>query len=88
MKLFASAFAILLLAGLVEAQQTPAEKAQLAKQLMASGRPAEAVPIYRELLRAIPDNPGLALNLGLALDMSGDKRGAIQEYQAALKLDP
>ena len=88
MKLFASAFAILLLAGFVEAQQTPAEKAQLAKQLMASGRPAEAVPIYRELLRAIPDNPGLALNLGLALDMSGDKRGAIQEYQAVLKLDP
>ena len=88
MKLFASAFAIFLLASPVCAQQTPAEKAQLAKQLMASGRPAEAVPIYRELLRAMPDNPGLALNLGLALDMSGDKRAAIREYQAVLKLDP
>ena len=55
---------------------------------MAAGHPGDAVPIYRELLRAMPDNPGLTLNLGLALDMSGDKRGAIREYQAVLKLDP
>jgi tetratricopeptide (TPR) repeat protein len=88
MKLLTSAFAILTLACPAVAQQTPAERAQLAKQLMASGRAGEAVPIYRELLRAMPDNPGLALNLGLALDMSGDKRAAIREYQAVLKLDP
>ncbi|MGD0124913.1 MAG: tetratricopeptide repeat protein [Terriglobia bacterium] len=88
MKLLTSAFAILTLVCPAGAQQTPAEKAQLAKQLMASGRAGEAVPIYRELLRAMPDNPGLALNLGLALDMSGDKRAAIREYQAVLKLDP
>ncbi len=88
MKLFASAFAIFLLTSPVCAQQSAAEKAQLAKQLMAAGRASEAVPIYRELVRAMPDNPGLALNLGLALDMSGDKRAAIREYQAVLKLDP
>jgi predicted Zn-dependent protease len=88
MKFLTSAFAIVTLVCSAGAQQTPADKAQLAKQLMASGRAGEAVPIYRELLRAMPDNPGLALNLGLALDMSGDKRAAIREYQAVLKLDP
>ncbi|MGC9997876.1 MAG: tetratricopeptide repeat protein [Terriglobia bacterium] len=88
MKLLTSAFAILTLVCPAGAQQTPAEMAQLAKQLMAAGRAGEAVPIYRELVRAMPDNPGLALNLGLALDMSGDKRAAIREYQAVLKLDP
>jgi tetratricopeptide (TPR) repeat protein len=88
MKLLTCAFAILVLVCPARAQQALAEKAQLAKQLMAAGHPGEAVPIYRELLRAMPDNPGLALNLGLALDMSGDKRGAIREYQAVLKIDP
>src|SRR5208282_278552 len=88
MKLLACAFAILLLVCPIWAQQDLAEKAQAAKQLMGAGHPGEAVPIYRELVRAMPDNPGLVLNLGLALDMSGDKRGAICEYQAVLKLDP
>ena len=40
------------------AQSLP-EKAQHAKELMAAGKPGEAIPIYRELIRAIPDNPGL-----------------------------
>jgi len=69
------------------AQSLP-EKAQHAKELMAAGKPDEAVPSYRELIRAVPNNPGLVFNLGLALDMSGNKREAIGQYQAALKLDP
>src|SRR3974377_1722309 len=68
--------------------QSSREKAQHAKELMAAGKPDEAVPIYRELIRAVPNNPGLVLNLGLALDMSGNKTEAIRQYQAALKLDP
>ncbi len=72
----------------VRSQQALAEKAHHAKELMAAGRPAEALPIYRELIRALPNNPGLVMNLGLALDMLGDKRAAIRQYQAALKLDP
>ena len=72
----------------VRSQQALAEKAHHAKELMAAGRPAEALPIYRELIRALPNNAGLVMNLGLALDMLGDKRAAIRQYQAALKLDP
>jgi predicted Zn-dependent protease len=88
MKPLACAFAIILVAGPAQPQQDLAEKAQAAKQLMAEGHPSQAVPIYRELLRAMPDNPGLTLNLGLALDMSGEKRAAIREYRTVLKLDP
>ena len=72
------------------AAQSPglAEKAQHAKELMAAGRAGEAVPIYSELVKAVPNNPGLILNLGLALDLSGRKREAIKQYDTALKLDP
>ena len=68
--------------------QALAEKAQHAKELMAAGKPDQAVPIYRELVQALPNNPGLMLNLGLALDMAGRKPEAVREYQAVLKLDP
>jgi predicted Zn-dependent protease len=85
---FACAAAILLYPGTAGAQSPAlAEKAQHAKELMASGRAAEAVPIYSELVKAIPNNPGLILNLGLALDLSGKKREAIKQYVAVLKID-
>lgn len=63
---------ISLTANIAAAQsQALAEKAQHAKELMAAGRAAEAVPIYSELIKSIPNNSGLILNLGLALDLSG-----------------
>jgi len=65
-----------------------AAKSQAAKQLMAEGRFADAVPIYRELCRAMPGNPGLRLNLGLALHMSGNEREAVPEFEAVLKSEP
>jgi predicted Zn-dependent protease len=68
--------------------QDLAEKSHRAKELLDSGRADEAVPIYRELVRALPGNPGFVIDLGLALDMSGNKLEAIHQYQAALKIDP
>jgi len=67
--------------------QDLAEKSHQAKALMDAGKFVEAASLYRDLVRAVPNNPGLITNLGLALDMSGDKAGAVREYQAALKLD-
>jgi tetratricopeptide (TPR) repeat protein len=64
------------------------EKSHRAKELLDSGRADEAVPIYQELVRALPGNPGFVIDLGLALDMSGNKLEAIRQYQAALKIDP
>ena len=65
-----------------------ARKSQQAKQLMAEGKFGEAIPLYRELNQAVPNNPGLKLNLGMALHMAGRKREAIPELEAAVKLKP
>jgi len=64
------------------------EKSHRVKELMAEGKYEDAIPLCRELVRAMPNDPGLVLNLGLALDMSGNKQEAVREYEAALKLAP
>ena len=63
-------------------------KSHRAKELMAAGRFSEAVPIYEELVRAVPGNPGLILNLGLAERMAGQDRKSIPHFEAVLKVDP
>jgi tetratricopeptide (TPR) repeat protein len=65
-----------------------ARQSQQAKSLMGEGRFAEAVPIYEALTRALPANPGLRLNLGLALQMSGRHADAIPEFERVLKAEP
>ena len=37
------------------------------RKLMAAGKFEEAVPAYRDLVRAVPSNPGLIMNLGMAV---------------------
>ena len=63
-------------------------KSHRAKELMVTGRFSEAVPIYEELVRAVPGNPGLILNLGLAERMAGQYRKSIPHFEAVLKVDP
>jgi tetratricopeptide (TPR) repeat protein len=65
-----------------------ARKSARVKELMTTGRFAEAVPLCEELVRALPANPGLHLNLGLALQMSGRSRAAIAQFELVLKSDP
>jgi len=65
-----------------------AAKSQQAKEFMAEGKFAEAIPLYRELNQAVPNNPGLLLNLGMALHLAGDEGKAIAPLEAAVKLDP
>ncbi|MCU1260914.1 MAG: Tetratricopeptide 2 repeat protein [Bryobacterales bacterium] len=55
---------------------------------MAAGRFEEAIPLYRHLVQAIPGNPGLLLNLGLAEHMAGREREAIPSLEAVLRLQP
>src|SRR2546423_709956 len=68
--------------------QDLAAKSQRAKEFMAQGKFADAVPLYRDLNVAVPNNPGLLLNLGMALHMAGDQRKSIPPLEAAVKLDP
>jgi predicted Zn-dependent protease len=79
---------VLLASSLLAQSPELAEKSHRAKDLMATQRFEEAVPIYRELVRALPGNPGFVMNLGLALDYSGHKREALSEFEKALQLDP
>src|SRR5437879_5880246 len=80
----------LLLCMLTAFAQSPdwVAKSRQASQALRSGRFREAVSLYRELTHALPDNPGLAMNLGLALHSAGQYPDAVQQFQSVLKMDP
>jgi len=65
-----------------------AERSRAGKELMAAGRYAEAAAAYRELVRAMPGNAGLLVNLGMALHLSGQDEEAIPPLESAVRLDP
>lgn len=65
-----------------------AEQSQHAKELMAAGRFAEAIPVYQKLVDEVPGNPGLVLNLGLAEEMAGRPQRAIPHFEAVLRAEP
>jgi tetratricopeptide (TPR) repeat protein len=79
-----------LLALVAARAQSPdlAAKAQRGKQAMAEGNFALAAQVYAELVEAVPGNPGLLLNLGMAQHMAGQDKQAIPNLEAALKADP
>ena len=51
---------------------------------MAAGDFAAAVSAYSELAEALPGDPGVALNLGMALHMTGEFAPALERLQFAL----
>lgn len=55
---------------------------------MAEGRFDQAVLVYGQMVKAIPGNPGLLLNLGLAEELGGHPDRAIPHFQAVLKAQP
>jgi tetratricopeptide (TPR) repeat protein len=71
-----------------DAAEDLAAKAQRGKEAMAAGRFDEAAALYAEITRALPDEPGMLLNLGMALSMAGRPREAVPRLEAALKLRP
>lgn len=78
-----------LLAAVSSAQtEDLAGQSEHAKELMAQGRFAEAIPIYQRLVDAVPGNPGLVLNLGLAEEMAGEPQKAIPHFQTVLAAEP
>lgn len=64
-----------------------ATQSRRAKEAMVAGRFDEAAAIYEELTRALPDNAGMALNLGLARFSAGRYREAVAAFEASVKLD-
>lgn len=62
-------------------------QSQRAKELMAQGRFANAIPIYRTLVQQLPGNTGLLLNLAMAETMGGQPKDAIPHCRALLQRD-
>jgi predicted Zn-dependent protease len=65
-----------------------AAKAQQAKDAMAAGRFDEAAVLYGAIVRALPSEAGMHMNLGMALSMAGRPKEAVPHLQTALKLNP
>jgi tetratricopeptide (TPR) repeat protein len=65
-----------------------AQKSSQAKRALLSGHYAEAVELYRELVREMPGEPGLHLDLGLALEKAGQPTAAIPELESVTRAQP
>ncbi len=55
---------------------------------MSQGHFDEAVIVYQQMVKALPDDPGLLLNLGMAEEMAGHPDRAIRHLGAVLKVQP
>lgn len=64
------------------------QKSQRGKELMAEGQFEAAIPVYEDLVKALPNNPGLLLNLAMAEEMAGHADRAIPHFESVLKSQP
>ena len=83
--------AVVLAGGPVSAAPQSADlaaKAQQDKEAMAAGRFDDAATLYGAIVRALPNEPGMHMNLGMALFMGKRAQDAIPHLQTALKLKP
>ena len=55
---------------------------------MAQGRFEQAIPLCEQLVKAVPGNSGLLLNLGLAERMAGHPDKAIPRFEEVLRAEP
>lgn len=63
-------------------------RSESAQQALAQGQYARAADLYSGLIRELPPNAGLLLNLGMALHYEGKYTDAVQHLKAALRLKP
>jgi tetratricopeptide (TPR) repeat protein len=63
-------------------------RSQAAAESMQKGNFDEAARLYQELVRAVPGDAGLLMNLGMALAMGGHEAEAIGPLERAIKLKP
>ncbi len=81
--------AVLLCAVTICAQVAPSsEPLRRARELVIAGKPEQAIPIYQELVRKFPNNPGLRVDLCIAQYTARHYRDSAEEAKAALRLQP
>jgi len=66
----------------------PAAISRRVKELMSQGRFEQAIPLCEQLVKALPGNTGLLLNLGLAQQMAGHPDKALPVLDQVLKAEP
>jgi predicted Zn-dependent protease len=82
------AIALLLSASAAAQSADLAARNAAALRAMNERRFDEAAGIYRELLQTVRDEPGLLMNLGMALAMGGHEAEALAPLQRAIALKP
>ena len=65
-----------------------AAKVRQAAELVRSGKPDQAIPIYRELADEFPGVPSFGINVAIAQYKAGRYRDAIAQCKEVLKLRP
>lgn len=76
-------------AGTIRAQAVPPSEPLLrARDLVIAGKPEQAIPIYQELARKFPNNPGLRVDLCVAQYKARRYRDSVKTAKAALRLRP
>jgi tetratricopeptide (TPR) repeat protein len=65
-----------------------ARRSEQARQLMVEGKYEPAIQIYLELVKALPGETGLMLNLALAQHMAGHEAESIPNFEAVLNVRP
>jgi tetratricopeptide (TPR) repeat protein len=74
--------------GVDTSRQATRYRARLASFLAHRGQGDRAVALWRQVLKALPNDPWLRLELGYTLQARGDTNAALIEYQAASNLGP
>ncbi len=59
-----------------------------ANDLLQAGKPAEAVQVYRQMIDQNPDSAQTTYNYALALEATGDMKGAEDALRDAVQIDP
>ena len=86
---FVLGLALILPVEIVSAQSADlAAKSARGADLLAAGKVDEAVAIYAELARELPEDAGILMNLGMAQSMAGRPRAALAPLERAVKLKP
>jgi predicted Zn-dependent protease len=65
-----------------------AAKSQHAREAMSEGRFGDAIPIYQDLIKVLPGQPGLKMNLGIAHYMAGQYRESIRQLDPVVRTNP
>jgi Tfp pilus assembly protein PilF len=71
-----------------KAPKTWAPHYALADELRLLGRFREAIPVYRQAIEILPDQPEAYMNLGICLAESGQHEEAAATFHKALEIDP